>query len=107
METRVTMNRRTRIFLAALCWLLLPAAAPAADKPVIAGPVLNGASFEGSVPSEFGPSPIDTGLAGGSIFVIFGSRLGPLEIVLGTAPYPDQLPAEAGGTRSHFDRLWT
>jgi uncharacterized protein (TIGR03437 family) len=82
------------------------------DQPVVFGPVRNGASFEGFVPTESGPMPLGTGLAGGSIFVLFGSRLGPEELVLGSAPYPDQLPADAGGTRVTFrslvdDRVYT
>ena len=75
------------------------------DKPVILGPVRNGASFEGFVPSPPTPMPIGSGLAGGSIFVLFGSALGPAEIALATVPYPDQLPADPGGTRVTFRSL--
>lgn len=102
---KTTMNQQVRISLAVLCCSVLPVVARAADKPVILGPVRNGASFEGDVPAPSGPMPIGTGLAGGSIFVLFGSGLGPNEIALGAVPYPDQLPSEASGTRVTFRSL--
>lgn len=49
--------------------------------------------------------PLGTGLAGGSIFALFGVNLGPAGLVLGSVPYPDQLPAAAGGTRVTFRSL--
>jgi uncharacterized protein (TIGR03437 family) len=96
---------KLRVFLETLICVLSALNAVAADPPVTLGPVRNGASFEGFVPTESGPMPLGTGSAGGSIFVLFGSRLGPEQIVLGSAPYPDQLPASAGGTRVMFRSL--
>ena len=75
--------------------------------PVIAGPVLNGASMRGSTPSLTGPELRGLGLAGGSIFVILGSGLGPEQLALGKVPYPDQLPSGPGGTRISFRSLMT
>ena len=101
---KTRMNPRTLISLAVL-FCFGPLAALAADKPVILSPVLNGASFEGHIPPPSGPMPLGTGLAGGSIFVLFGTDLGPAELVLGSVPYPDQLPAGTGGTRVTFRSL--
>lgn len=73
---------------------------------MIAGPVLNGASMRGSTPS-LGSEFRGSGLAGGSIFVILGSGLGPEKLKLGKVPYPDQLPSGPGGTRVSFRSLET
>lgn len=101
------MNRLLFCCVSLFC-LLIPAALLAQSaKPVIAGPVLNGASMRGNTPSLDGPEFQGFGLAGGSIFVVFGSGLGPEQLVLGKVPYPDQLPAGPGGTRVTFRSLVT
>jgi uncharacterized protein (TIGR03437 family) len=101
------MNRLISCCISVFC-LLIPSALPAQTaKPVIAGPVLNGASMHGFTPSLSGPEFQGLGLAGGSIFVVFGSGLGPAELVLGKIPYPDQLPSGPGGTRVTFRSLVT
>lgn len=52
--------------------------------------------------ASFAIATLKQGIAPGSIFVISGQQLGPQELVVAPAPYPAQLPAEAGGTRVAF-----
>lgn len=71
-----------------ICWavffcLHLLFAALAAEKPVITARVRNVASMRGNTPLLDDPEFQGFGLARGSIFVIFGSGLGPEKLVLG------------------------
>jgi uncharacterized protein (TIGR03437 family) len=47
------------------------------------------------------------GIAPGSIFIVFGSGLGPEELVHGAVPYPTRLPMNPSGTHSTFRSLET
>lgn len=88
--------------LAWLAFLLLIQISPSAQgQPAIAGPILHGATMRasGGIHGE--------GLARGSIFVVFGSGLGPEDLVHGTLPYPTQLPVGSSGTRIRFRSLQT
>ncbi|MDA0207521.1 MAG: hypothetical protein O3A53_13570 [Acidobacteria bacterium] len=90
-----------------LAWLaisligLFPILPSAQAEPVIAGPILHGATMRASGGLN------GVGLARGSIFVAFGSGLGPQELVHGTLPYPTQLPLGSDGTRVSFRSLAT
>lgn len=63
--------------------------------------------MRGYTPPRDRPDLLGPGVAGGSIFVVFGSGLGPAELALGKVPYPGQLPVGAGGTRVTFRSLVT
>lgn len=82
-------------------FLLFPILPCAQGQPVIAGPILHGATMQvsGGISGD--------GLARGSIFIIFGSGLGPEELVHGTLPYPTRLPMNPSGTHITFRALAT
>lgn len=82
-----------------LVGLLSPILVLAEGPPVIAGPILHGATMEvsGGINGD--------GLAKGSIFVVFGSGLGPEELVHGALPYPTRLPMDPSGTHITFRSL--
>lgn len=101
------MPHMRRLISAVLfCLLLTPAAVVAqesSDKPVVVGGIRNAANPR-PVP-ESRPSFDFDGVASGSIFVVFGTDLGPQDLVEAAVPYPNQLPAGAGGTRVTFRSL--
>jgi len=83
-----SMNAVSRSFIMTTCfWAALPISA-SAQPSVPAGGVLNAASFaQAGLPNS--------GIAQGSIFVVFGSGLGPAVVVLNSG-FP--LPTELAGT---------
>jgi uncharacterized protein (TIGR03437 family) len=88
-----------------LAWIAIPlvfSISPFAQgQPVISSPILHGATMRpsGGINRE--------GLARGSIFVVFGSGLGPEELVHGALPYPTRLPMDPSGTHITFRNLET
>ena len=49
--------------------------------------------------------PHGSGVAPGSIFVVFGENLGTQELIHGALPYPTQLPFGPGGTQVSFQSV--
>jgi hypothetical protein len=90
------------VFLCCTIYFLtvaLPSVAPAAEPP--ARPVIDSTLRNGASMSDYPFTRIiQAGLAPGSIFVVFGSGLGPTELAQGTLPYSMQLPA--GPSRTHI-----
>ncbi len=82
------MNAVSRGFIVtAFFWAALPISAPAQPSVPVGG-VLNAASFaQAGLPNS--------GIAQGAIFVVFGTAMGPAEVVLSSG-FP--LPAELAGT---------